>query len=51
MNQSIIFIGHSHLGREYKFKTKDEERKFNLFWQMGKITDPYSQYTKPLKQA
>lgn len=48
MNQ-VIFISDTPKGRVYQFSTKDEERKFNLFWQMGKITDPYQK--QPLKQA
>jgi hypothetical protein len=48
MNQ-IIFISDTAKGRVYKFSTKDEERKFRLFWMMGFITDPYSQSNKPNK--
>lgn len=50
MNQ-VIFISDTPKGRDYKFSTKDEERKFKLFWAMGKITDDFNQKVKPLKQA
>lgn len=38
MNQ-VIFISDTPKGRVYKFSTKDEERKFRLFWQMGIISE------------
>lgn len=38
MNQ-VIFISDTPKGRVYKFSTKEDERKFNLLWQMGFIAE------------
>lgn len=35
----IQFIEDTKRGRVYKFSTKDEERKFRLFWSMGLIAE------------
>jgi len=39
MKQQIIFIEDTRKSRVYAFATKDEERKFRLFWMMGLITE------------
>lgn len=49
MNQ-VIFISDTPKGRVYQFSTKDEERKFNLLWQMGFIAEIQNQNNKPLKK-
>lgn len=37
--EQVIFIEDTRKGRVYAFATKDEERKFRIFWQMGFIAE------------
>ena len=37
MKTHVTFIEDTPKGRVYKFSSKDEERKFRLFWSMGFI--------------